>query len=81
MQQVVREITEMAERLETSGLDRGQGNAVIQAIAQSIGKRDRQGRRIDLIDAELSRRIGWARTPSVALAGTLAGALARGMWP
>ena len=38
MQQAVREITEMAERLETSGLKREQGDAVIQAIANSIEK-------------------------------------------
>ena len=38
MQQAVREITEMAERLETSGLKREQGDAVIQAIAKSIEK-------------------------------------------
>ena len=38
MQQAVREITEMAERLETSGLQREQGDAVIQAIASSIEK-------------------------------------------
>ena len=38
MQQAVREITEMTERLETSGLKREQGDAVIQAIANSIEK-------------------------------------------
>ena len=38
MQQAVREFTEMAERLETSGLKREQGDAVIQAIANSIEK-------------------------------------------
>ena len=38
MQQAVTEITEMAERLETSGLKREQDDAVIQAIANSIEK-------------------------------------------
>lgn len=117
MQQAVREITEMTERLEKSGLKREQGDAVIQAIANSIEKFavtpevlgntidraferadeierqrfeaqdkriqrmfDNHDKRFDGIDAKLSRITGWMVTLLVALVGTLAGVVARGMW-
>ena len=42
---------------------------------------DHHGQRFDGIDAKLGRITGWVVTLLVALVGTLAGALARGMWP